>query len=202
MKKLIILLFATILTSVNASALQPQKGYRGFFDANMTVVPNIGFIAGNPGDSEVFLGFTTSHGYQFNRWLYVGGGVGLEHNLNWHDNHHNHATDTRMLIPIFAEARADAKWGRFTPFLSLRLGANAADHGGIYFSPTVGYRFNWGRRSAINLALGMTLFGRRITYPEYIFAPDGGLVPTGNSYSYTGHFAKVAVRIGFEFQLP
>lgn len=123
----------------------------------------------------------------------------MEYNLSWKDYHRD---ETRLFVPIFAEARADAKWGRFTPFLSMRLGANVADHGGIYFSPVIGYRFNWGRRSAINLGIGLTLFGRRYSYPDYDMHPEGGLYPNGNTISYHGTQADMAIRIGFEFQLP
>lgn len=197
MKKTLLLL-SLIISTISATALQPQRGYRAMIDANMSLIPNIGFIAGEPGDSEVMLGGTTSHGYQFNNWLYVGGGAGFEYNPSWKSYH---SSETRFIIPIFAEARADACWGRFTPFLSVRLGANVANHGGIYFSPIVGYRFNWGRRCAINFGLGLNLFGRRYTFPNYVLQPGGGLAPDGTTYSYTGSEAKFAIRLGFEFQL-
>lgn len=190
MRKTLLLLLTIALLPLSSAALQPQRGYRGFIDANMSTVPNIGFIAGEPGDSEIYLGLSTSHGYQFNRWLYVGGGAGMEYNPSWKSYHPD---DTRLFVPIFAEARADAKWGRFTPFLSMRLGANVADHGGIYFSPLVGYRFNWGRRSAINFGLGITLCGRRYTYEDFM---------TDQTVSYHGTHVSAALRLGFEFQLP
>lgn len=150
-------------------------------------------------DSRLHTGFTTSHGYQFNSWLYVGGGAGCEYNLSWKDYTNN--GDTRLIIPLFAEARLDGKWGRFTPFFSTRIGANLADHGGIYFSPTVGYRFNWGRRSAINLGIGMTLYGYRASSYEHIMHPEGGIT-LGPIVHYQAHLVRMAFRLGFEFQAP
>lgn len=131
-----------------------MRGYRSFIDSSNFLDINIGFIVGSPGDSHVSTGFTTSHGYPFNRWLYVGGGTGFVYNLNWKDpGLGNYNTNSRYVIPIFAEVRFDAKWHRFTPYLSTQIGGNVAERGGIYLSPTVGYRFNWVRKSAINFGL-------------------------------------------------
>lgn len=129
----------------------------------------------------------------------MGGGAGYEYNLNWKKYHHR--DESRYVIPVFAEARLDARWNRFTPFFSVRLGANLAEHGGIYFSPTVGYRFNWGRKSAINFGLGVTLYGKWWSYQDYIESPDGGHV-LGPETSYRGTVTKFTVSLGYEFQLP
>ena len=99
------------------------------------------------------------------------------YNLNWKKGMANNG-DPRMVIPIFAEGRLDATWGKFTPYFSARLGANVAKHGGVYFSPTVGYRFNWDRKTAINLGAGVTLVG----HDEYEWPST-----------------KFTIRLGFEF---
>lgn len=197
--KRFLFLIATAIISISASALQPQCGYRGFVDWSNYLDIDLGFLVGEGGETKVFTGFTTSHGYQFNNWLFVGGGAGYEYNLNWKKYHHR--DESRYVIPVFAEARLDARWNRFTPFFSVRLGANLAEHGGIYFSPTVGYRFNWGRKSAINFGLGVTLYGKRWSYQDYIEIPDGGLVLAPET-SYRGTVTKFTVSLGYEFQLP
>lgn len=186
--------------SISAFARQPERGYRGFVDWSNYLILNFGFLAGEPGDSKIFSGFTTSHGYQFNNWLYAGGGAGLECNLNWHEWGHNDG-EVRFVIPIFAEARLDAKCKRFTPFFSAQIGANLADHGGIYFSPTIGYRFNWGRKCAINFGLGATVYGMRCSYIDYVPDEGGGLVE-GPTVYYQGTAVKFTARLGFEFQAP
>lgn len=198
--KRIIFLFTLAICAVTASALQPQRGYRGFVDWNNFLDLNFGFIAGDPGDSKVITGFTTSHGYQFNNWLYVGGGVGFMYNLDW--KAYNNSYDEHYVVPVFVEGRLDAKWGRFTPYFSVQLGANVIDGGGIYFAPMVGYRFNWGRRSAINFGLGATLYGRVYKYQDYVPGPNGGLIE-GPIEEYRGWpTTKFTARLGFEFQLP
>lgn len=200
MKK-IVLILSLALVSLTATALQPVKGYRGFIDWSNYLGLNLGFLTGDGGESTVYTGFTTSHGYQFNSWLYVGGGAGLECYTAWKKYGHNPNEETRFVIPLFAEARLDARWNRFTPFFSAQLGANLADHGGIYFSPTVGYRFNWGRKSAINFGLGASFIGRRHTIPEHILLPEGGIT-VGPESHYRGTDIKFTARLGFEFQLP
>lgn len=196
--KRLLLLPALCLTWLCASALQPQRGYRGMFESSNYLIINPGFLTGDGGSSTVFAGFATSHGFQFNSWLYAGGGAGFEYNLNW--KKHRNSEHGRWVIPLFAEGRLDARWGRFTPYFSARLGANLADHGGVYFSPTVGYRFNWGRKSAINFSMGMSLYGRRFKSRELILEPGGGIT-FGPETHYQGHEVHFTVRLGYEFQL-
>lgn len=182
-------------------ARQPERGYRGFVDWSNYLDLDLGFMGGNPGSSRVFTGFTTSHGYQFNGWVYVGAGAGMHVNLDWKE--YKSDGEPRFIVPVFAESRLDARWGRFTPYMSVQLGVNLADHGGIYFSPMFGYRFNWGRRTAINFGLGLTLFGRRMLYYSHIPSPDfpDSYIPVESGH-YQGHFVKFTARLGIDFQLP
>lgn len=184
----------------NIYAVQPTQGYRGFVDSSNYLDLNFGFLVGDGGSSRIYTGGSSTHGYQFNNWLFVGGGVGFEYNLDWKSDRNNDG-EHRYVIPLYAEGRLDAKWGKFTPFFSARIGANLADHGGLYFSPTIGYRFNWGRKSAINLGLGISVIGSRYSYYDHILAPGGGLI-NGDLIYYQGHAVKFTARLGFEFQIP
>lgn len=121
----------------------------------------------------------------------------MEYNLDW-KSYGNNDGEPRFVIPLYAEGRLDAKWGRLTPFLSMRLGANLADYSGVYFSPTIGYRFNWGRKTAINLGFGATVIGRRYTYHEHIMLPEGGII-LGDLAHYQGHAVKFTARLGLDF---
>ena len=180
-------------------ATQPVKGYRGFFDWNNYLKFILDICCGDF-ESEVYTGFTTSHGYQFNNWLYVGGGTGFMCNLEWKKFNYPQYEGTRFVIPVFAEGRLDGKWGKFTPYFSVQLGANLTHHVGAYFSPLIGYRFNWGRKIAINLGLGMTLFQTRRNRQTFLpgeehdpWANKGPIIHT------RPNFVKFTVRIGFEF---
>ena len=194
--KRVLLCLVIALSALTASALQPQKGYRAFVDWNNFLDIDFGFLAGEPGDSKVFTGLTTSHGYQFNNWLYVGGGSGFMYNLGW--KNYNRYSDRRFVIPVFAEARLDAKWYRFTPYFSLQVGANVANHGGEYISPIIGYRFNWGKNCGINFGLGATVFGSQYEYHEHLMQPGGG-IDFGPLKTYRGTYVKFTARLGFEF---
>lgn len=188
---------AFLLCLITTYAIQPQKGYRGFVESSNYLDLDFSFLSGGSGSSRMFTGLNTTHGYQFNNWLFVGGGVGFEYNLDWKSDRNNDG-EPHYVIPLYAEGRLDAKWGKFTPYFSARLGGNLADHGGIYFSPTIGYRINWGRKTAINLGLGASIIGMRNSYHEHIMHPEGGIT-LGDLIYYQGHEAKFTVRVGFEF---
>lgn len=160
MKRFSILLFLMI-TILSVNARQPQQGYRGFLDWSNDITSyttNIG------GFTEYYTGISTSHGYQINPWLYTGAGIVFEYYK---------AGPSYILAPFF-EARADLIFGIFTPFVDARIGYNfttdgtritlTAEDGGVYFSPKVGYRFNWGRKVGIDVGLGLTLIGYKGRY--------------------------------------
>ncbi len=139
---------AAAAVTLGASARQPGKGYRGFLDwSNDVRSENTGLDGGN--ETLYYTGFSTSHGYQFNPWVYVGAGFGIE-KCTRYDLH---------LFPVFVHGRTDLQFGRFTPFGEIRLGYNLTDDGGVYFAPNIGYRFNWGRKMGVNVGVGVTLQG-------------------------------------------
>lgn len=188
MKRQIIFLFAIIFIALNASARQPERGYRGFLDWSNCIrtekVP--GFIKRY---TDYYTGFSTSHGFQFNPWLYIGAGIDFEYNSDQRD---------RLLTP-FIHGRTDLLFGKFTPFGEIRLGYNLTNGGGVYFSPNIGYRFNWGRKMGINLGLGATIIGYSADLYDVNITPDGEYIftgPIGKRHGCTGYFS---FRIGIDF---
>ncbi|MDE7387126.1 MAG: hypothetical protein K2N28_08335 [Muribaculaceae bacterium] len=194
MKRTIIILLA-IITFVNISeARQPQRGYRGFFEWSSSLrTENLGYIDLNGNlcansESTFYTGFTTSHGYQINQMFFVGGGFGMER-CGKLDN---------WVAPLFVEGRADFKLGKYTPYADLRLGANIAEGIGAYFSPTIGYRFNWGRKMGINISAGLSLAGYKAEHYEGTFvSPDYYEI----QYVATRHHVRpyFSFRIGIDF---
>lgn len=173
-----------------AEAHQPKRGYRGFLEWSSSVrSDNFGVfdIHGNFGmerQGSFYTGITSSHGFQINPMFFVGVGLGMERcgNLdNW-------------VAPIFLQGRIDLKFGKFTPFGDLRLGANVAEGAGIYISPTIGYRFNWGRKMGVNLGAGLTLAGYRSEHYE-------GTVTGPDSYEIHYVGTKRHIRPYFSFRL-
>ena len=145
--KIILLIMTIMLATVSAGARQPGKGYRGFLDWSSSVRSDrFGFINiyvsfETYRDNTFYTGFSTSHGYQINPIFFVGAGFGMERCGEWDS----------WIAPVFMQGRADFLFGKFTPFGDLRIGYNVANGGGVYVSPTVGYRFNWARKMGVNL---------------------------------------------------
>ncbi len=189
-------LLAAMLMPAAASARQPERGYRGFAEWIGDVKADIS-LGGDGGvssisDSKFFTGVSVSQGYQFNHWLFVGGGVAAEQCVK--DNE-------IYAAPVFANARFDLKFGKFTPFGDVKLGYNFAGYGGIYFTPTVGYRINWGSKMGINIGLGYTMTGNRreIEKVTTILGPDG-MGGTNTTYHRRHTFdSTIALRLGFDF---
>lgn len=189
---------AIVLTALSGAARQPERGYRGFVDWTNRIHRS-SYYGGHRTNYD--FGISTSHGYQFNPWLFAGVGidVGLKDTGWWSDPSIHHYDLDNNFISIFAEGRADLKLGKFTPFADVRLGWNACENGTIYFSPSIGYRFNWGRKVGINVGIGYTLDGYR--YENYIEGqtPEGITiyVPTGEYSNWSR--SAFSFRVGVDF---
>ena len=194
MKRTIILILATVTLCQVAEARQPRRGYRGFLEWSSSLrSENFGYLDMNGNllihrANTFYTGFSTSHGYQINSLFFIGAGLGMERcgSLdNW-------------VAPIFIEGRIDLKFGKFTPFGDLRLGANVAEGAGVYFSPTIGYRFNWGRKMGVNLGAGLTLAGYTAEHYEGSWTgPDSYEL----NYIGTKHHVRpyFSFRVGIDF---
>lgn len=194
MKRIIFLFLLFIALVQVSSARQPKRGYRGFIEWSSSVrSDNFGIIDmhGNlktERQSSFYTGFTTSHGYQINHILFIGGGLGMERcgRLN------------NWVAPVFIQGRADMKFGKLTPYGDLRLGANIAEGVGAYISPTIGYRFNWGHKMGINFGAGLTLAGYKAEHYEGTWmGPDSYEI----QYINTRHHIRpyFSFRLGIDF---
>jgi hypothetical protein len=189
MKRLTIL-FLVAFFAVYANAIEPQRGYRGFLEWDNNISSVNYDVVGR--QTEYFTGLSTSHGYQFNSNLFAGVGLTLDRNVDFDE----------WMFPVFAQVRTDQNWGGFTPFGDLRIGYNLTDGGGIYFSPTVGYRFNWGRKMNLNVGVGLTLRGYSVEkyYDDFYETPDGTSYAT-TTYIGNSHKARAMfnIRVGIDF---
>lgn len=183
-------MLAVILICRIAEGRQPNRGYRGFFEwSNSVRSDNFGVfdIHGNlklERQGVFYTGFTTAHGYQINNMFFVGAGFGMERCTDFDS----------WIAPVFLQGRVDLKFGKFTPYGDLRLGANISQGSGVYFSPSIGYRFNWGRKTGVNIGVGLTLAGYMAEHYEGTWtAPD--------SYEIYYVATKHHVRPYFSFRL-
>ena len=130
-----------------------KRGYRGFVDLGYA----IGKLYGAKNRMEV----TTSHGYQFNPYIYAGLGAGVHY---YYDdgyfvyNGNGYFDDSKWAVPIFANFRADFMNKKIAPFLDLKIGYIIYnDANGFYLSPTFGYRFGLKSNLALNVGVGYNL---------------------------------------------
>lgn len=112
-----------------------KKGFRAILEA--------GFSTGTGNDREDRPVINASLGYQFNPYIYVGGGVGGAYFID----------EEVFAIPIFANFRADFINNRISPFVDVKGGYSPADLKGGYASVSGGCRFN-----RFSVSMGYELF--------------------------------------------
>lgn len=155
MKKNIILVLILVIFTLTSTARPLKRGYRGFVDWNGEV------SWANPKFKVGFLnGISTSHGYQFNKRLYVGGGLWIQGftysvddpglGMHW------------FVLPVFVQARSDFNIGNLPLFADLRVGVHPAfgfrlgEDGAdkFFLTPSVGMRKAISDRISWNIGLG------------------------------------------------
>lgn len=176
-----------VMLAIGANCRQPERGYRGFVEWDNRLTSYDEFIPGNS-VTYYYTGVSTSHGYQFNPYFFLGAGLAID-------------CSTRggsAEILVFLQARGDFKFGRFTPFADLRGGYTLTNNGGWIFSPTVGYRFNWGRKVGVNVGVGLMLRVHNVDNYDVSINPDGYWIMTSSGQT---HYTKAmfAFRVGFDF---
>lgn len=187
MRHLFVLIMFFIAVS-GAIARQPVSGYRGFIEWDNSITSYDEYYPGNR-VTYYYTGVSTSHGYQINSHVFVGAGLAV----------HYCPHDDTVEIPLFLHVRTDQKYGSFTPFADLRGGYTLTDGAGWNLSPTVGYRINWGRKTGLDIGVGLTVKGRTIE----CFTADYDQVSGMWNLGYMGRKQSVKAmftfRVGFDF---
>lgn len=186
MKKIVVFLLLIPL-SIAVLAKQPQRGYRGFVDWSNSIRSYD--WTGKGRTYDYFTGFSTSHGYQINSWIFTGIGFNLEY----------FSIGQQYIIAPFFDLRSDLKFHKFTPFAELRIGYSCTDGGGVYFSPSIGYRFNWGRKVGVNVGIGLTLKGYKRDIIDIEYYPDLGWWDGEYKGREKGFETLFSFRIGLDF---
>lgn len=201
------ILSTVILTLVSATlqAAQPEPGYRGFVDlmADFRKPPLVGAYRIDTWN----LGISTTHGWQINPKFFIGAGFSAL----------KYSRESRCILPIYLDGRYDMKFGIFTPFAEVRFGYHWDIDGfekyyyhgyqtsdinkGLFFSPSIGYRFNWGRKVGLNVGIGWSLY-RQKGLDGYIDEVEQNgykywdFIPTGWMH-YT--ISYLNLRVGIDF---
>lgn len=104
-----------ISLSLYSYAGEPHRGYRGFLEWENTLGEIWAFdnSEGKLDKEPVWdTGLATSHGFQFNRHIYLGAGTLLPVPL----------TGAGFSLPVYANFRYDASFGKAKPYGDIRLG--------------------------------------------------------------------------------
>lgn len=135
-----------------------------------------GYIAGYPHCNNFMI--STTQGYQFNNFFFLGGGLGL---LRYIDG-------KKTMMPIFAETSINLLNNkRVMPFLQARLGTVVGEWGGVYYSAICGVRLKVAQRHAVSLSLIMS---DHFDVETFINDQDDGI----------SWFARsLGIKLGFEF---
>ena len=152
---------------LNANDRVPAKGFKAFVEGGIAVP------AGYRGLTHFeVLG---SAGYQFNRYFFLGGGVGC-----------TYYTDGKKSwqVPVFMESKVTFLDRNNTPFVDFKLGCSIGKPSGVYVAPTVGFRFGLRHDTAINI--GVAYVGQ--TVDSYIYGP----LPTKFAHG-------LSFKVGYEF---
>ncbi len=139
---------------------------------------------------------TMINGYQFSSRLFAGAGIGFEY-YNW------------SVMPLFGEFRFLHSPGKFSPFLSFKLGYSfplekevmqsdwqTKTYGGILLSPELGIQIPLNNRSAIVMSLG---YHYQMLSHDEVQVWGWGLVEEVSNRVYT-NYNRISLRFGFMFK--
>ena len=128
----------TIEESSRKSRYYLEKGYRGFVYGELI----FGCMFGGA--------FTTVHGGQINKHIFLGGGIGIRYTEDWYSDY--------LAFPIFANFRYDFGERYITPFLDVRAGITLPLSGAFGFYGSTNFGCRIGRLSmdiGLELAPGL-----------------------------------------------
>ena len=167
----------------------PQKGYRGFFDLE--------FYKYIDANSENHFGFSTTHGYQFKPWLFVGAGAGMKISHNKHIKKGYGIKGDFFMFPVFADMRFDLLKSKFSPYLDCRVGYTLGNSAyGVMFNPSLGCRMGLTDRLAINASLGYSTQSTDLI----VYSPHNSIIKHSEGGNWQNNpYHCLSIKLGIEF---
>ena len=170
----------------------PQKGYRGFVDVE--------YYLSVDAMSKDHIGFSTSHGYQFKPWLFVGAGAGMKISHNKHIKEGYGIKGDFYMFPVFADIRFDLLKSKFSPYLDCRVGYTLGDKAyGIMFNPSMGCRIGVTDKLAVNASLGYSLQSTDLVVVSSIDNTAIRHMETGDWNWQNNPYHCLSIKLGIEF---
>lgn len=165
--------------------------YRGFVDAGYSIgVGDYEF-----GRFEV----NTSHGYQFNPYLFLGAGMGFHFMSSYETSGMDIPLDVRdsqVDIPVFANIRCNFSKKKVTPFVDVKGGTFVTNNGGLYVNASVGCRVTINEKQAVNVSVGYA--SEKLEFETFDrFTSHSSMDYTRSKTKYDTE--AVTLKVGFEF---
>ena len=182
-----------------------QSGFKGFVE--------VGYGLGIGNERNNIFGVETSFGYQFNHYLYLGGGLGVHFHkalvdtYPWREDEadinttRNNPDYKFPFIPLYLNVRSQLfESNRITPYIDTKIGASIINFYGFYFSPAIGLHIPTSAFLSLNISLGYAL--QQSEYKFWVTGNTPGAIPdkTGKSYVNRDNFiSSFNFRVGIEF---
>lgn len=121
-----------------------HRGYRGSIEDGYNL---------NTDDSKLNIhSVMTIHGYQFNQYLFLGAGVGVEQ-ISYNDSGFTYYKNSSN-IPVIGDVRLYFIPRAISPMVDVRYGYTLGGHKGSYFNPSAGVDFSISPRCGFYLLVG------------------------------------------------
>lgn len=166
--------------------------YRGFVDVGYDV--GIGDY-----DFGRFV-VNTTHGYQFNPYIFFGVGTGFHFMSKYETNGGSDIPldirESKVDIPIYANAHVNFTKRKITPFIDGKVGTFVTNNGGMFWNLSAGCRIATNEKQAVNISIGYAAeklafetFDRFINYSSMNYTRESSVQDT----------ECITLRIGYEF---
>ncbi len=152
------------------------KGYRGRVEAGE--ITDVIY-----GELKSAISISTSHGYQFSPYFFLGAGIGLDY----------HFGESIAYMPIFANARGYFEDKKIAPFVDVKIGCSLINGKGFYFNPSAGYSFGK-KKCTFNLSLGYNVHQGRV--PRLAYNSHYDIIENGYNKKI---LHGVSLKFGVEF---
>lgn len=173
--RLIGILLALVALSISPTTSKAQT-YKGFIESGRTLhTDDMGLFS----TTDIY----TTHGVQFNPYLYVGAGAGVR------------LGDSYTAIPIYADVRYTILKKKVSPFIDAKIGYSVLDASGFYMNPGAGVNWDFYKGLSVFLKVGYTYNAN--PYDNWIKPNEMGWVSEENKTDIYPHGVSVSIGFGF-----
>jgi hypothetical protein len=174
----------------------PEQNRAGRF-SGMIQYAGLGYLEYPLAESLVYFETSFVCGYRYRDFLFVGGGLGMEHIAgDFYDGYN-------LCVPVFVAVKVNMNRKRVSPYFQLDVGerynTNEYFEDGLFIYPKIGLDFNLGMRKQRALFLSVSLFeyGNHPSYhSRYSYSSNYSSYP---DYYENEFYTKLGLQFGYRF---